>query len=254
MIIRSIEDLQATGRYAEKAGVFTSARYLLREDQVGFTMTQTSVASGTRQVLAYAHHIEANLVLDGEGVLTNLETGEAHELRPGVMYTFDGHERHQIEATTDLRIVCIFRPALLGSETHDETGAYPPAHIARWTSVTIDCHDVDIVADFYAALLGWEVTERGARWAQLRDPERGVGLNISAESNFVTPVWPPSEGDPQKQLHLEILVTDVEAAAAIVLTNGGSEAAWQPGDRDRDRLRVMLDPAGHPFCLFVMGE
>ena len=133
MIIRSLEDLQATGRYAEKPGVFTSARYLLREDRVGFTMTQTSVAAGTTQEMAYAHHVEANLVLDGEGVLTDLETGETHDLRPGVMYTFDGHERHRIDATTDLRIVCIFRPALLGTETHDETGAYPPAHVARWT-------------------------------------------------------------------------------------------------------------------------
>lgn len=254
MIIRSLEDLQATGRYAEKPGVFTSARYLLREDRVGFTMTQTSVAAGTHQEMAYAHHVEANLVLDGEGVLTDLDTGDAHELRPGVMYTFDGHERHTIDATTDMRIVCIFRPSLLGTETHDETGAYPPAHVARWTGVAIDCHDADVVADFYAALLGWEVTGRDDGWAQLRDPERGIGLNIQAEPNYVAPVWPERDGDPQKQLHFEILVTDVDAAAAVVLANGGSEASWQPPDRDRDRLRVMLDPAGHPFCLFVMGE
>ena len=254
MIVRSLEELQATGRYAEKAGVFTSARYLLRDDQVGFTMTQTSVAAGTTQEMAYAHHVEANLVLDGEGILTDLETGETHELRPGVMYTFDGHERHRIDAITDLRIVCIFRPALLGTETHDETGAYPPAHVARWTGVAIDCHDADVVADFYAALLGWEVTAREDGWAQLRDPERGVGLNIQAEPNYVAPAWPERAGDPQKQLHFEILVTDVDAAAAVVVANGGSEAAWQPPDRDRDRLRVMLDPAGHPFCLFVMGD
>ena len=254
MIVRSLEDLQASGRYAEKPGVFTSARYLLREDRVGFTMTQTSVAAGTRQEMAYAHHVEANLVLDGEGVLTDLETGRTHELRPGVMYTFDGHERHTIDATTDLRIVCIFRPALLGTETHDETGAYPPAHVARWTGVAIDCHDAHVVADFYAALLGWEVTARAADWAQLRDPERGVGLNIQAEPGYTPPVWPENGTDQQKQMHFEVLVTDVEAAAQVVLANGGSEAAWQPLDRDRDRLRVMLDPAGHPFCLFVAGE
>lgn len=254
MLVRSLEDLQATGRFAEKPGVFTSARYLLREDRVGFTMTQTTVAAGTRQEMAYAHHVEANLVIDGEGVLTELDTGTTHALAPGVMYTFDGHERHEIVATTDMRIVCIFRPALRGDEMHDADGAYPPPHVAKWSGVAIDCHDADAVADFYAALFGWEVTGRDDGWAQLRDPERGVGLNIQADPNYVRPVWPENDHDQQKMMHFEVLVTDVEAAAQVVLANGGAEADWQPPDRDRDRLRVMLDPAGHPFCLFVAGE
>jgi len=134
------------------------------------------------------------------------------------------------------------------------TGTVPSVPNARWAGVTIDCHDADVVASFYAALLGWEVTDWSNGWVQLRNPEGGVGLNVQAEPNYLAPAWPERDGDPQKQLHLEILVTDIDTTAAVVLANGGAEAAWQPPDRDRDRLRVMLDPAGHPFCLFLQGE
>jgi hypothetical protein len=55
-------------------------------------------------------------------------------------------------------------------------------------------------------------------------------------------------------LHLEVKVGDLEAAVATAIDAGGTEAPWQPPDRDPDRLRVVLDPAGHPLCLFVSGE
>jgi hypothetical protein len=55
-------------------------------------------------------------------------------------------------------------------------------------------------------------------------------------------------------LHFEVEVDDLEAAIAVVLESGGTEAAWQPPDRNRERIRIMLDPAGHPLCLFLRGE
>ena len=125
MIVRSLADLKAQGRYKEKPGVWTSSRYLLRDDDVGFTMTQTTVAAGQRQVMEYKNHIEANLVIDGEGTVVDVATGEEHALGPGVMYTLDKHDRHEMIATTDMRIVCVFSPALVGTETHDADGSYP---------------------------------------------------------------------------------------------------------------------------------
>lgn len=125
MIVRSIEDLKAQGRYQENPGVWTSSRYLLREDDVGFTLTQTTVAAGSSQLMEYKNHIEANLIIEGEGVVLDVATGEKYELRPGTMYTLDQHDRHEIRAKTDMRIVCVFTPALVGRETHDEDGSYP---------------------------------------------------------------------------------------------------------------------------------
>lgn len=125
MIVRSLQQLKDSGRYAEKEGVWTSARYLLREDGVGFTVTQTTVAAGRSQTMQYKNHIEANLVIDGRGTVTDLDTGETYDLEPGSMYTLNKHDRHRLDAKSDMRLVCVFTPALVGGETHDEDGSYP---------------------------------------------------------------------------------------------------------------------------------
>lgn len=124
----------------------------------------------------------------------------------------------------------------------------------RWTGVAIDCADADELGAFYALLLGWEIAERQDGWLQLRDPAGGVGLNIQAEPAYEPPVWPERPGEQAKMMHLEVLVHDLDAAVATVIAAGGAQAPHQPPGRDQRRLRVMLDPAGHPFCLFVAGE
>lgn len=125
MIVRSLADLKNTGRYAEKPGHWSSARYLLRDDGVGFTLTQTTVAAGSTLDMEYKNHIEANLIIAGEAIVTDLANQQRHHLTPGSMYTLDQHDRHRLHARTDLTIVCIFTPALVGTETHDTDGSYP---------------------------------------------------------------------------------------------------------------------------------
>jgi predicted enzyme related to lactoylglutathione lyase len=125
----------------------------------------------------------------------------------------------------------------------------------RWTTLTVDCSDAEALAAFYSHLLGWQIAARdGAGWVQLRDPDGGIGLNVQAEDAYEPPVWPEQPGRQAKMMHVEILVDDLDAAVQLVLDLGGTEAAHQPLDRDRTRIRIMLDPAGHPFCLFVDGE
>lgn len=125
----------------------------------------------------------------------------------------------------------------------------------RWTTLTVDCSDAEALGAFYSRLLGWAVTARdGVGWLQLRNPEGGIGLNIQAEEAYEPPVWPERPGYQAKMMHFEILVDDLDAAVRSVLEWGGSESPHQPADRDPARLRIMLDPAGHPLCLFVHGE
>jgi predicted enzyme related to lactoylglutathione lyase len=124
-----------------------------------------------------------------------------------------------------------------------------------WTTVTIDCSDAEVLGAFYSRLLGWDISARdGAGWLQLRNPQGGIGLNIQAEDTYEAPVWPEQSGYQAKMMHFEIFVDDLELAVQLVLEFGGHQALHQPTDRDQTRLRVMLDPAGHPFCLFVDGE
>ena len=125
MIVRTVEDLKTQGSYREKPGVWSSARYLLRRDGMGFTLTHTTIAAGSSQTMQYKNHVEGNLIIEGEGELTDLDTGTVHRLRPGTMYALDRHDRHRIDAHTDMRLVCVFSPALVGPETHDADGSYP---------------------------------------------------------------------------------------------------------------------------------
>ena len=124
----------------------------------------------------------------------------------------------------------------------------------RWVGIAIDCAEAPPVARFYEQLLGFEVRDLGPMWAQLFDPAGGVHLNIQGDPKYEPPTWPEQPGEQQKMLHFEVQVDDLEAAVATAIGSGGTEAPWQPPDRDQRRIRIMLDPAGHPLCLFLRGE
>jgi L-ectoine synthase len=125
VIVRTLEDVVGTDRDVEGEG-WRSRRLLLRRDQLGFSLHDTTVAAGTELNLQYKHHLEACYCLEGEAELTDLATGEQHDLRPGSMYALDRHDRHTLRVQTDLRLVCVFNPALTGRETHDANGSFPP--------------------------------------------------------------------------------------------------------------------------------
>lgn len=110
------------------------------------------------------------------------------------------------------------------------------------------------MARFYETVLGFTPREVGPRWAQLFDPAGGVHLNIQGIDGYAPPTWPEAPDAQQKMMHFEVMVDDLEAAIAVAIEAGGSEAPWQPPDRDPARIRIMLDPAGHPLCLFLRGE
>jgi len=125
MIVRSLDNLIDTPRDV-RGEAWASRRFLLAEDGVGFTLTETSIVTGSEQVLWYKHHVEANYVIEGEGEVENVETGEVFALAPGSIYVLDQHEKHRLKAFTAMRLVCVFTPALTGRETHDADGAYAP--------------------------------------------------------------------------------------------------------------------------------
>jgi len=104
------------------------------------------------------------------------------------------------------------------------------------------------MADFYGRLLGWEITLRDDDFILMRDPAGGAGLSFQEQPWYLPPVWPEQPGEQHKMIHLDIQVGDLDAAVAFALEAGARLAAHQP----RHDLRVLLDPAGHPFCLFLV--
>jgi len=107
------------------APTFVSRRMLLKKDGMGFSSHGTLLYAGTETDIWYKHHLEAVYCIDGEGELENLDDGRVHPIMPGTMYALDLHDRHILKAKTDLRMICVFTPALTGQEVHDEEGVYP---------------------------------------------------------------------------------------------------------------------------------
>lgn len=102
------------------------------------------------------------------------------------------------------------------------------------------------LASFYRALLGWEILEEEDEWVVLRPSGGTTGLAFQLETGHVPPTWPAGPGDQQMQVHLDLGVDDLPAGEARALALGATVAAHQP----QDDVRVLVDPAGHPFCLF----
>lgn len=115
------------------------------------------------------------------------------------------------------------------------------------TTVTLSAPDPAALAEFYARLLGWEITTREPDWVVLRSPDGGLALACQTEPGHVRPVWPAQPGAQQMQAHLEIQVDDLAEAGAHARAVGAVLAEHQP----QDDVLVHLDPAGHPFCLWV---
>jgi catechol 2,3-dioxygenase-like lactoylglutathione lyase family enzyme len=115
------------------------------------------------------------------------------------------------------------------------------------SGIVLDSPDAHELAAFYQRLLGWAVQQDEVDWVRLQAPDGGPGLSFQSESAYVRPVWPAGPGDPQMMLHLDIEVDDLDVASAHAVSVGATVATCQP----QDDVRVHLDPAGHPFCLFL---
>lgn len=114
--------------------------------------------------------------------------------------------------------------------------------IARFPSFVIDCPDAGALANFYGTMLGWKV-DVSAGWADIRTD--GQCISFQQVEGYAAPVWPAQ--DLPQQMHLDVIVDDLDEGEAAVLDLGATRHPHQPGTS----FRVFLDPAGHPFCLCV---
>ncbi|WP_018352663.1 VOC family protein [Longispora albida] len=117
----------------------------------------------------------------------------------------------------------------------------------RTYGVSIDCSDGGPLAVFYAELLGYTVKyqQDGMAWIGTATPAPMGEMLFQAVEGYNPPQW-PDPAHPQ-QLHLDITVSDIEAAERRALELGATRL---PGDGEN--WRVYADPAGHPFCLLWM--
>ena len=115
--------------------------------------------------------------------------------------------------------------------------------IARFPSFVLDCPDPAALATFYGTMLDWKVTDADG-WFEVR-ADYGQCICFQKVDNYRAPVW-PGQDSPQ-QMHIDVVVDDLDAAEVEVIAIGATKHEHQPGTT----FRVFLDPAGHPFCLCI---
>lgn len=121
-------------------------------------------------------------------------------------------------------------------------------------SFTVDCEEPYALAKFYAELLNWEIPFHDGEWACVGAPgtNQGAypGILFQRNPDYQLPVWPSKPEAQQQMAHLDFAVNDLEKAVQHAVHCGAVMADQQFSDN----WRVMLDPAGHPFCLCLMKE
>lgn len=128
----------------------------------------------------------------------------------------------------------------------------------RITGPVLDGADPVALARFYERLLGWPIVAiEGPRpgfpptdgWAKVRAPDGSMKIEFQWDPHYAAPTWPSQPGQQVMMMHLDIGVEDLAAGVEWAVASGARLAAHQP----QEGVRVMLDPEGHPFCLFAMA-
>ena len=115
---------------------------------------------------------------------------------------------------------------------------------SRLFAVTLDCPDPHVLARFYREIIGGDLRSSNDDFVVLSGPDGAVRLDFQRVQNSEPIPWP----DPTaaRRLHLDFVVDDLDEAEARLRSIGAHRTELQPGG---DRFRVLIDPAGHPFCL-----
>lgn len=115
-IVNSSRDIKGNG--------FTSLRYLLEKDGMGFSLHKTIIPKGGPYFWHYKNHLEACFCIEGIGKLTDLKTGKIYLIDSNTTYVLDKNDPHTFEAITNVVLISIFNPPVKGSEVHKEDGSY----------------------------------------------------------------------------------------------------------------------------------
>jgi predicted enzyme related to lactoylglutathione lyase len=114
-----------------------------------------------------------------------------------------------------------------------------------WWGVAVEAPDPRALADFYAQLLGWSVNHEEPGTSILAAPEGQTYVVFQEALDYKSPIWPPEQGSQRSMMHLDFQVDDLDSAVAEAIELGATIAQHQP----QQNVRVLFDPAGHPFCL-----
>jgi hypothetical protein len=114
-----------------------------------------------------------------------------------------------------------------------------------WWGTAIEAPDPGALARFYSQLLEWPIGHEEPGTTILAAPEGWIYVVFQQATDYQPPVWPPVDGAQRPMMHFDFQVGDLDSAVEDAVALGATPADAQP----QDNVRVLLDPAGHPFCL-----
>lgn len=106
---------------------WNSVRLLLAGDGMGFSFHITTIEAGSEHTFHYKNHFESVYCISGEGTIEELDNGKVHDIKPGVMYALNLHDKHTLRAKSELVLACCFNPPVTGDEVHQPDGSYAAA-------------------------------------------------------------------------------------------------------------------------------
>jgi predicted enzyme related to lactoylglutathione lyase len=114
-----------------------------------------------------------------------------------------------------------------------------------WWGTALEAPDPGLLARFYAELLDWQVAHEEPSTAIVASSPQGPFFVCQKADGYQAPVWPPAEGEQRPMIHFDFQVGDLAEAVDEAVALGATVAEFQP----QENVRVLFDPAGHPFCL-----
>ncbi|WP_432164087.1 VOC family protein [Streptomyces tendae] len=114
-----------------------------------------------------------------------------------------------------------------------------------WWGTAIEAPNPGGLARFYAELLGWHIEHEEATNVVVAASPQGPFFVFQQAEGYRAPVWPPADGEQRPMMHFDFQVGDLDSAVAEAVALGATPVEDQP----QENVRVLLDPAGHPFCL-----
>ncbi|MAT91551.1 MAG: L-ectoine synthase [Halioglobus sp.] len=125
MIVRTLAEAnQGDRRIVSPDGNWESTRLLLKNDQMGFSFHITTIYAGADFRMHYQNHLESVYCISGSGEVQTLADGKVHPIEAGTIYILDQHDEHILRAHSEMKMACVFNPALSGKEVHNKEGAY----------------------------------------------------------------------------------------------------------------------------------
>ncbi len=126
MLVRTLDETRGTDReVSAENGNWVSTRLLLKNENMGFSFHETIIFANTETLIWYKNHLEAVYCIEGEGEVETLDDGKIYPIKPGTLYALDNNDKHYLRAFKQLRLMCVFNPALAGREVHLPDGSYP---------------------------------------------------------------------------------------------------------------------------------